>query len=595
MNQVKITEVFKLSDLFQTFQQDIIVGLQLLQSQKKIPVDLEFSRVNVELPRDDGHGDISSNAAMVLAKAIGIPPRQLAESIATIMGDHPDVDTVDIAGPGFLNFTFTEGFWRRTLLSIINQPDYGASTVGAGKVVNVEYVSTNPTGPIHIGHCRGAVVGDVLANLLKKAGYTVIKEYYINDAGGQVDHLARSVYQRYQQALGDTTAEVAYYGGDYLIPVGQQLAENYGRQWLDQDESVWLSVFREFAVGAMMQRIKHDLAALNIHHDIFTSEKALIDAGKIDEAFSLFEQKGLIYRGVLAPPKGKVIEDYEPREQVLFRSTNFGDDIDRPLKKSDGSPTYFMPDIAYHMDKHQRGAQHMILVLGADHGGYVSRITAAVKAMSDDQASIAVKLCAMVKFVNNGETVKISKRAGNFITVQEAIDKVGCDALRFMMVWRKSDAPLDIDFAKLIEQTRDNPVFYVQYAYARCHSIKRHAMTVFKEHDLSDTVIAKADLSLLTDAADFELIKHLASWPRMVKIAAESEEPHRIAYYLYTVASVFHALWNKGKENTELRFIATDDYEVSRARLALINTVIQVLRSGLDILGVDAKEEMRDE
>ena len=584
-----------MSDLFQDFQRDIVMALQTLQAQDLLRRDLDFARVSVELPRDESHGDVASNAAMVLAKAAGLAPRQLAEHLVNVMNDHPDIHKIDIAGPGFLNFTFTENFWRRTLSMILTQPDYGASTQGHGIAVNVEYVSTNPTGPIHIGHCRGAVVGDVLANILKKAGYSVIKEYYINDAGGQVNHLARSAYQRYRQALGDTAAEAAYYGGDYLIPVGQQLAERYGQQWFDNDEQSWLPVFRDFTVDAMMQRIKQDLSALNIHHDVFTSEKALVEAGKIDEAFTLFENKGLIYRGVLPPPKGKVSEDYEPREQALFRSSDFGDDSDRPLKKSDGSPTYFLPDIAYHVDKYKRGAQHMILVLGADHAGYVSRLQAAVKAMSDNQVTLNVKLCHIVKFIDNGQTVKFSKRAGNFITVQEAIEKVGRDALRFMMVWRKNDAPLDIDFAKLVEQSRDNPVFYVQYAYARCHSIKRHAQTIFAAQDISITAIANADLSLLTDAADFELIKHLAHWPRIVAASAQSEEPHRIAYYLYTVASVFHALWNKGKENTELRFIVADDCALTCARLALVNAVICILHSGLEILGVEAKEEMRDE
>jgi len=559
---------------------------------------LARAAIVVEPPRDASHGDLASNVALVLAKAAGRNPREVATEIAMHLVDDPDVATAEVAGPGFINIRLAEAAWPRLLKGILEAgADFGRTDRGAGLPVNVEYVSANPTGPMHVGHCRGAVFGDALASLLAFAGYDVTREYYINDAGGQVDVLARSAYHRYREALGDDVGSVpeGLYPGDYLAPVGAALAGRYGAALRDAPESDWLPVVRAITIDAMMTMIREDLAALNVRHDVFFSERSLVGNGRdrVAEAMAALAAKGLLYEGRLEPPKGQLPEDWEDREQTLFRATQFGDDVDRPLMKSDGSYTYFASDIAYHFDKIERGFDRMIDVWGADHGGYVKRMQAAVKALSDGRAALDVKLCQLVKLFRGGEPVRMSKRAGDFVTLRDVVEEVGVDAVRFMMLYRKNDAPLDFDFQKVTEQSRDNPVFYVQYAHARCSSVFNQAREAMPDLDLAPAALAAAPLDRLTDSGERTVVGKLLEWPRLVEAAAEAHEPHRIAFYLYDLAGALHGQWNRGKEMPDLRFINPDDRELTVSRLALVQAVAQALAVGLGLLGVTAPDEMR--
>ncbi|MDR3372529.1 MAG: arginine--tRNA ligase [Ancalomicrobiaceae bacterium] len=558
---------------------------------------LELDRIAVEPPRDAAHGDLAVNAAMVLAKPMGRPPRDLAAELLGALKADADVVSGDVAGPGFINIRLTQGYWTRILSEILAAgTSFGASGVGAGRKVNVEYVSANPTGPMHVGHCRGAVFGDALANLLAFSGYDVTKEYYINDAGAQVDVLARSAFLRYREALGEDIGPMpeGLYPGDYLKPVGEDLKARYGSELLAQGEAEWLPLVRRVTIDAMMAMIRSDLALLSVNHDVFFSEASLKNGSddRVKRAIETLRAKGLIYEGRLAPPKGQLPEDWEDREQTLFRSTDFGDDVDRPLMKSDGSYTYFASDIAYHFDKYERGFTEQINVWGADHGGYVKRMQAAVKAMSGGNARLDVKLVQLVKLLRGGEPVKMSKRSGDFVTLRDVVEEVGSDPVRFMMLYRKNDAPLDFDFDKVTEQSKDNPVFYVQYAYARTQSVFRQAADVAGV-DLSAEALAKAQLELLSDVGEQTLIKRMAEWPRIVEAAASAHEPHRIAFYLYDLASDFHGHWNRGKDMPQLRFINVDELLLTMARLAMVQSIALVLASGLAILGVSAPDEMR--
>jgi arginyl-tRNA synthetase len=539
---------------------------------------------------------------MVLAKDAKAKPRDLAEQIATRLRADALIDKVDIAGPGFINLTLKPQVWADALRTVLRDGEgYGRSAVGAGEKVNVEYVSANPTGPMHVGHCRGAVFGDALASLLSIAGYDVTREYYINDAGAQVDVLARSVFLRYREALGEDIGEIpeGLYPGDYLKPVGQALAAGHGDKLLKVPEAEWLPVARAKAIAMMMEMIKADLAALNIRHEVFFSERSLIEGGndRVAETIDFLRAKGDVYEGRLPPPKGAPVEDYEDREQTLFRATAYGDDVDRPLKKSDGGYTYFASDIAYHKTKFDRGFLNMVDVWGADHGGYIKRVQAAIKAVTVGKAALDVKIVQLVKLLRNGEPVKMSKRSGDFVTLREVVDEVGSDAVRFMMLFRKNDAVLDFDLAKVIEQSKDNPVFYVQYGHARGYSIFRNAREAFP--DLPEdsakraAFLESAAVERLTDPAEQGLLRQLALYPRIVEAAATAHEPHRIAFYLYDLASEFHALWTRGRDLPHLRFIINNDAEITRARLALVQGVVSVLASGLAVLGVHAPNEMR--
>jgi arginyl-tRNA synthetase len=562
----------------------------------------DLSRVVVEPPKDPTHGDMATNAAMVLAKEARTKPRELAEKIAGRLRTDEVIAAVDVAGPGFINLTLKPSVWADTLRAVLREgSSYGQSAIGAGEKVNVEYVSANPTGPMHVGHCRGAVFGDALASLLQFAGFDVTREYYINDAGAQVDVLARSAFLRYREALGENIGEIpeGLYPGDYLKPVGQALSAEYGDKLLTMPEGGWLPIVRARTIAMMMEAIKGDLAALNIRLDVFFSERSLIEAGnnRVAQTIDFLRSKGDVYDGRLPPPKGGPIEDYEDREQTLFRATAFGDDVDRPLIKSDGSYTYFASDIAYHRDKFERGFRNLVDVWGADHGGYVKRVEAAIKAVTSGQAMLDVKIVQLVKLLRNGEPVKMSKRSGDFVTLREVVDEVGKDAVRFMMLYRKNDAVLDFDLAKVIEQSRENPVFYVQYGHARGHSVFRNAREVIPE--LPDETgaraafLADAALDRLTDPAELDLLRRLALYPRTVEAAASAHEPHRIAFFLYDLASEFHALWTRGRDLPYLRFIINNDAGVTKARLALVQGVVSVLASGLAVLGVAAPDEMR--
>ncbi len=566
------------------------------------PAGIDLSRVVVEPPRDAAHGDMATNAAMVLAKEARAKPRDLAEQIAARLRTDDLIASVDVAGPGFINLTLKASAWSDALRTVLREgASYGRSAIGAAEKVNVEYVSANPTGPMHVGHCRGAVFGDALASLLAFAGYDVVREYYINDAGAQVDVLARSAFLRYREALGEDIGEIpeGLYPGDYLTPVGQALAAEYGDRLLAMPEAEWLPAVRAKAIAMMMAEIKGDLAALNIRHDVFFSERSLIESGnnRVTETIDYLRSKGDIYEGRLPPPKGGPVEDYEDREQTLFRATAFGDDVDRPLIKSDGSYTYFASDIAYHRDKFERGFTNLIDVFGADHGGYIKRMQAAVKAISAGRATLDVKVVQLVRLLRNGEPVKMSKRAGEFITLREVVDEVGRDAVRFMMLFRKNDAVLDFDLAKVIEQSKDNPVFYVQYGHARGHSVFRNAREVIpdlpEEEGARAVFLGDAAVGRLTDPAELDLLRRLALYPRMMEAAAAAHEPHRIAFYLYDLASEFHALWTRGRDLPYLRFIITNDAEITKARLAMVQGVVSVLASGLAVLGVHAPDEMR--
>ena len=575
----------------------------ILWRRVTLPQGLDLDRVAVEPPRDPAHGDLATNAAMVLAGAVRENPMALAERIGAALNGRELVTedyrghgfTVAAARPGFLNITLAPEIWHAQLRAILRAgAGFGDSPVGGGERVNVEFVSANPTGPMHVGHGRGAVVGDALAALLAKAGFQVEREYYINDAGAQVDILARSTHLRYREALGEAIGPLpdGYYPGEYLIETGQALARRDGRKWLDRPESEWLAPVRDFAVAQMMALIREDLVVLGVRHDLFVSERALVEAGTIDDCLMALDQRGLIYTGVLEPPKGKLPDDWEPRPQLLFRATEFGDEVDRPLKKSDGSWTYFAADIAYHRDKFGRGFANLIDVWGADHGGYVKRMQAAVRAMTDGAANLDVKLCQLVNLFDKGAPVRMSKRAGTFVTLREVVDQVGKDVFRFIMLTRRNDQALDFDFAKVTEQSKDNPVFYVQYAHARAASVMRHAAEAFAQDQLTDLALAETSLDELTDSAEIALIRQLAQWPRLVESAAEAHEPHRVAFYLQEVAAQFHMLWNKGRDEATLRFILASDPALTRARLALVRGVALVIASGLAVIGVEPVEEM---
>jgi len=569
----------------------------VLQDMDSLAPGLGSVRASIELTpaRDASHGDMATNAALIAGKPMGKNPREIAAALAALLAKRAGIAKAEPAGPGFVNITLTPEFLLRQLPVILTAGEAYGDGADKAQKINVEYVSANPTGPLHVGHCRGAVVGDALANLLKKAGYGVTKEYYVNDAGAQVIALARAVYVRYLQALSRHLHAETYaaavpggiqYGGDYLIPVGQSLAELYGDMFATAPEAEWLDTIREFAVGKMLELIREDLAALHVTHDVFTSERELVAAGGVERALKILADRGLIYEGTLAPPKGKTPEDWEPREQTLFRSTEFGDDVDRPVKKSDGSNTYFANDIACHADKMARGFNAMIDVLGADHGGYTKRMQAAVRALAGDgDARLDVLLCQIVRVMKNGEPVRMSKRAGTFVELRDLIDEVGADAVRFIMLMRKSDAQMEFDLGAAVAQTRENPVFYVQYAHARCRSVLRAAG---EPKDL-----AQVDLSSLTAPEERALAAKLIAWPRMVEAAAQAREPHRIAFFLYELAGEFHALWNAGRDDAALRFIQAEKPMETAARLALVAATAVILRSGLGVLGVNPVEEMR--
>jgi arginyl-tRNA synthetase len=587
------------NDIFATLRDHAVSALS--EVLPGLPPDA-LARVQMEPPRDPAHGDMATNAAMVVAKAARQPPPKLAAVLAERLSALPEVAEAAPAGPGFVNLRLREDFLRAQLPVVLAAGEaYGDSHVGAGRRVDVEYVSANPTGPMHVGHCRGAVVGDALANLLTKANYAVTKEYYVNDAGAQVQALAQAAYWRYLQALGTTLTEEEYaatipgglqYGGDYLIPVGEALRERRGDSLAapgarPANPALWLDTVRDFAVEAMMAAIRDDLAALGVRHDVFVSERALIAEGKLEQAEARLAERGLIYHGILEPPKGKTPDDWEPREQELFRATRFGDEVDRPLRKSDGTGTYFANDIANHLWKLERGFTELVHVWGADHGGYVKRMRAAVSALSDGKVPLDVVLTQIVRVVKNGEPVRMSKRAGTYVALRDVIDEVGRDAVRFAMLTRKADAQMEFDLDKVVEQSRDNPVFYVQYAHARCRSVLRMA------GDPAVAELIAAPLDALGDPAEMALIRRIAAWPRTVEAAAEAREPHRIAFFLRDLAEDFHILWNKGRDDATLRFLQGDEPEATRARLALVAATAAVIRSGLAVMGVAPAEEMR--
>jgi len=582
-------------NIFSYFTEVIDGMIRDLEAEGALPRGLDLSAVTVEPPRDASHGDIATNAAMVLTRQAGMKPRDIADLLAARLNGHGHVEACEVAGPGFINIRCRTSVWYGIVSTILREGTaFGDSTLGKDAAVNVEYVSANPTGPMHVGHARGAVTGDALANLLEKAGYDVTREYYINDAGAQIDVLARAVYHRYLEALGDDVGEVpeGLYPGDYLIPVGEKLARADGDKWRGRPEADWLEHFRMVASAAMMDQIRDDLAAMNIRHDVFSSERVLHESGAIDKAIGHLSERGLVYTGTLEPPKGKPVDDWEPRPQLLFRSSDFGDDTDRPLKKSDGSWTYFAADLAYHYDKYCRGFKTLIDVWGADHGGYVKRVAAGVTALTEGDAELDVKLCQLVKLFRNGEPVRMSKRAGQFVTLRDLVDEVGSDVVRFIMLTRKNDAPLDFDFAKVTEQSRDNPVFYVQYAHARICSVFRNAARDHADLDLDEHSLSMADFTTLATDDEVALIRMAATWPRVVETAARAHEPHRIAFYLFDLASQLHGIWNKGKDDTSLRFLVADDAALTRARLGMLAAVRTVLASGLGIMGVDPVKEM---
>ncbi|WP_042251343.1 arginine--tRNA ligase [Paracoccus sp. PAMC 22219] len=579
-------------NLFTDLRGVVVEALDQMAAAGELPAGLDTANVTVEPPRDPAHGDMATNAAMVLAKPAGMKPREIADRLAARLTD-PRIAAVEVAGPGFLNLRLSPVVWQGVIRSALQAgTEFGRSSLGADAKVNVEFVSANPTGPMHVGHVRGAVFGDALARLLAFSGHDVTREYYINDGGAQVDVLARSAYERYREANGlEPEIREGLYPGDYLIPVGEALKAKYGDSLLDRPESDWLEDIRDFATQAMMEQIRGDLAILGVQMDVYSSEKALYGTGRIEDAIARLDAQGLIYRGVLEPPKGKLPEDWEAREQLLFRSSAHGDDVDRPIQKSDGAWTYFAPDIAYHWDKIDRGFDQLIDVFGADHGGYVKRMNAAVKALSNGRVPLDVKLIQLVKLYKNGEPFKMSKRAGTFVTLRDVVEEAGADVTRFIMLTRKNDAALDFDFARVLEQSKDNPVWYVQYASARVHSVLRRAAEAGIAVD--DSTLADADLSVLAHPAELELARKVAEWPRLVENAARAHEPHRVAFFLYELASDLHSLWNRGNDDTSLRFIQDGDAVTSQGKIALVRAVGVVISSGLAILGVTPAEEMR--
>jgi len=587
-------------NIFETFSARLAAILTGLAEGGRIPAGLSTTRVVVEPTKDPAHGDLAINVAMVLAKEAGLAPRALAELIVAELAADEDVAKAEIAGPGFINLTLRPAVFTQVLRSaVLAGTEHGRGAPESSPRINVEYVSANPTGPMHVGHGRGAVFGDALASLLAFAGHAVTREYYINDAGAQVDVLARSAFLRYREALGEDIGAIpeGLYPGDYLVEVGRSLADAHGPALRDKPEWDWLPTVRQAAIDAMMGMIRDDLAALGVVHDLFFSERSLQgrdgNSNAVHQTIEDLRANGLVYEGRLPPPKGQKDEDWEDREQTLFRATKFGDDVDRPLLKSDGSYTYFANDIAYHRSKFMRGFSEMIDVWGADHGGYVKRMRAAVKAVTGGEGELDVKLCQLVRLLRNGEQVRMSKRSGDFVTLREVIDEVGRDAVRFMMIFRKNDATLDFDLAKVVEQSKDNPVFYVQYAHARCASIFRQAAEAFPDLDLSPVALAESDLGLLTDEAEIGIVKMIAAYPRLIDAAASSHEPHRVAFFVHDLASAFHSLWNKGKDSPQLRFVNQTDRNSTSARLAFVHAVRSVLASGLAVVGVTAPEEMR--
>ena len=579
-------------NLFTHVREILIDILHDLSTQGILPADTDFSQITVEPPKDSRHGDMATNAAMVLSKSVETKPRELAKIISESLSQNEIVLSVDIAGPGFINISLSEACWHSLLSSVLlNGINFGRSNIGYSKKVNVEFVSANPTGPLHVGHTRGAVFGDALASLLSYSGYEVTREYYINDGGAQVDVLARSVFLRYQEAFGkEVVFEVGTYPGDYLIPIALKLKDKVGDAYLQKSEDKWLPEFRDYAVQAMMDLIKSDLDLLGIEMDTYFSEKSLYDSGQIEAALDRLKNNGLIYKGILEPPKGKKTEDWEPREQTLFKSTLHGDDVDRPVLKSDGTWTYFAPDIAYHFDKITRGFDLLIDIFGADHGGYVKRMKAAVSALSNGKVALDIKLCQLVKLYQNGEPFKMSKRAGNFVMLRDLVEEVGPDVTRFVMLTRKNDAALDFDFQKVLEQSRENPVFYVQYAHARIKSVIRKAEEL--DIDISDRDLSETNLTGLTHSSELSLIKKIAEWPRLVEVAARLYEPHRIAFYLFDLSSQLHAHWSKGSDNPDLRFLHNDNLVKTQSKIALARAVSIVISSGLAILGVKPAEKM---
>ncbi|TGU93515.1 arginine--tRNA ligase [Mesorhizobium sp. M00.F.Ca.ET.151.01.1.1] len=584
-------------NIFADFTARVVKAVEALDLKDSNGVSPDLSRIAVEPPRDASHGDLATNAAMVLAKPTGQNPRALAEKLAEALRADNDVAAAEVAGPGFVNLRLKDGFWQAHLSALLGEGrNYGRSTIGAGRKTNVEYVSANPTGPMHVGHCRGAVVGDALANLMAFAGYDVTKEYVINDAGSQIDVLGRSAMLRYREALGEDIGEIppGLYPGDYLVSVGEALVREFGRSLLQMPDDEALAIVKDRTIDAMMAMIREDLALLNVHHDVFFSERTLHadNARKIRSAINDLTLKGHIYKGKLPPPKGEKPDDWEDREQTLFRSTAVGDDMDRALVKSDGSFTYFAADVAYLKDKVDRGFVDLIYVLGADHGGYVKRLEALARAIAGDDVKLTVLLCNLVKLFRDGEPVRMSKRSGDFVTLREVVEEVGRDPIRFMMLYRKNDAPLDFDFAKVTEQSKDNPVFYVQYASARCHSVFRQASEQLGEANFDRNNLAAA-ATALADEGEIGLIRKLAEYPRLIESAALALEPHRLAFYLYDLASSFHGHWNRGTDNPDLRFVKVNDRQLTHARLGLVQAVSDVLTSGLTLIGAAAPTEMR--
>ncbi len=579
-------------NIYSNIRDLVVSSLDKMVSDGFLEIGLRYDNISVEPPRDQAHGDMATNAAMVLAKLANKPPRQIAEYLSNILISDERVREVNVAGPGFINIRIEEPVLQAVVKSsLLLGSKYGQTQLGNGKRVNVEYISANPTGPLHVGHTRGAVFGDALSNLLNYVGYDVTREYYINDGGTQVDVLARSVYLRYLEAHGqEVVFEDGTYPGEYLVEVGLALKAEVGDRFLKEDEKVWLEFIRDYSTDIMMKLIREDLDSLGIKMDNYFSEKSVYSERKIDLTIEQLSKRGLIYEGVLEPPKGKKLDDWSPRKQTLFKSTNFGDDVDRPVKKSDGTWTYFAPDIAYHFDKIDRGYDILIDILGADHGGYVKRMKAAVLALSDTKVELDVKLVQLVKLYRNGVPFKMSKRAGTFVTLSDLIQEVGSDVVRFVMLTRKNDAPLDFDLEKVLDQSKDNPVFYVQYAHARVCSVLRKAVEA--DIDVSDQNLASADLSQNNHQVELRLIKKLAEWPRLVQVSAKTNEPHRVAFYLYELAGDFHSLWNKGNDEKRLRFIQ-EDTTIALAKLALARSVAIVISSGLSILGVEAVSEMR--